>query len=66
MAEEDGVSHGSYSQFHAGKSARSPMNVEPFFAGWSKKELEEAEDIKLLRRETQTSLLGTVFLLVAT
>ena len=40
--------------------------VEPFNAGWSKNELIEAEEIKLLRHETQTSLIGTVFLLVVT
>ena len=40
--------------------------AEPFNAGWSKDELIEAEEIKLLRHETQTSLIGTVFLLVVT
>ena len=46
------------------KSFKSHIN--PFNEGWSKTELIEAEEIKMLRRETQTALLGSVFLLVIT
>ena len=48
--EEDAVSRDSVSQKLGPKSVKSA--IEPFYAGWSKKELIETEEIKLLRRET--------------
>ena len=44
------MSRDSVSQKFGPKSVKSA--IEPFYAGWSKKELIETEEIKLLRRET--------------